>query len=161
MRKLLINLGTVSVFAIAGGIIYLQNNRLNGIKLNWDKLEIPKIAFGKKKSYSKVLYKGVIKKAANNNKTYAEVVKKFDAFENKTTCSLNIPSGISLMNESGKYQTYLLSLDNNYLVEMATEYKLDNDPIFKIPERMLGNTIYEWKYLTQNGINKQLFIRKN
>mgnify|MGYP000104482257 CR=1 FL=1 len=73
---------------------------------------IPKIAFGKKKSYSKVLYKGVISKAENNYKTYAEVVKKFDAFENKTTCSLNIPSGISLMNDTGKYQTYLLSLNN-------------------------------------------------
>ena len=41
---------------------------------------IPKIAFGEKKSYSKVLYKGVIKKAANNNNTYAEVVKKFAPF---------------------------------------------------------------------------------
>ena len=28
MRKLLINLGTVSLFDSAGGIIYLQNNRL-------------------------------------------------------------------------------------------------------------------------------------
>ena len=59
MRKLLISFGTLFVFAVAGRI-YLQNNILNGEELNWDKLVIPKIAFGEKKSYSKVLYKGVI-----------------------------------------------------------------------------------------------------
>ena len=48
----------------------------------------------------------------NDSKQFKEVVKKFDAFENKTTCSINIPSGISLKNDTGKYQTYLLSLNN-------------------------------------------------
>ena len=160
MRKLLISFGTLFVLAVAGRI-YLQNNKFNWEELNWNKLVIPKISFWKKKSYSKVLYKGVISKAANNYKTYAEVVKKFDAFENKTTCSINIPSGISLKNDTGKYQTYLLSLNNYSDGNGFSKYKLDNDPIFKIPEEDAhGITIYEWKipYSKWHKYN-QLFIR--
>ena len=122
---------------------------------------IPKIAFGKKKSYSKVFYKGVISKGANNYKTYVEVIKKFDAFENKTTCSLNIPYGISLINNSGKYQTYLLSIQNYSNGNGFSKYKLDNDPIFKIPEKDAhGSSLSEWRipYSKWHKYN-QLYIR--
>ena len=82
---------------------------------------IPKIAFGKKKSYSKVFYKGVFDK---NYKTYAYVIKKFDAFTNKKTCSLNIPYGISLINNKTKGRNLGSILENLSQIFGAIVYLL-------------------------------------
>ena len=145
MRKLLINLGTVSVFAIAGGIIYLQNN-----SFSWNKIK--NIEFGKKKSYSKVLFNKVISKSGDK-KEYATVTKEYDSFTKKTICKIEPSKKISFSSPTGfdvkyrvnvnPYQPGELSIEFKRYLE--TQYKFDNEPIKTIKKNgYYGGELSDW-----------------